>query len=393
MTVAGLIRRSGRTLLGVALGSYSAVLELIFLIWAGPMLLAGKAIPALRPPVFRCARQLTRLELWRLDRFGPHPGVGPFTDRAAVRYLAVRWVVGFLGAIVVLLLLLGLVVAGSMVSAWLTGGSWSMVEDGGGVSTPTVLLAAVPGIVLLYLDITGLKGVADLEVYTARRFLGPTAAEVLQRRVSELSISRAEVVQAVNDERRRIERDLHDGVQQRLVALGLLLSRARNSGDTAKSADLVRQAHEESEQALHDLRDVAWRVYPTVLDQLGLHDVLIDLADRAGIPVSLAYQLRGRPPAATETVAYFVISEAVSNAVKHSGADRLEITVSPLGRPLQDSPESIAVMIMDNGRGGADPGGRGLTGLAGRVAATDGHFEVISPPGGPTTIWAELRCG
>ena len=154
-------------------------------------------------------------------------------------------------------------------------------------------MTLVPGVVLLYLNLMGIVGVADLDARTARRYLGPSTEELLQLRVSELSVSRAEVVQAVNDERRRIERDLHDGVQQRLVALGMLLSRARRSNDADRAADLVRQAHEESQQALHDLREVAWRVYPTVLDQLGLHDVLGDLADRSSIPVRGALRADG----------------------------------------------------------------------------------------------------
>ncbi|MFC0628978.1 sensor histidine kinase [Kribbella deserti] len=497
MSAAELMKQSGRTALGVSVGSLSALIELVFLIVAGPLLLGGKALPGLRRPVYRCARQLTRFELWRLRRYLGRDDVRTYTDRGAVSYLAVRWLVGLLGAVVMLLLLLGLTVAVSMISAWITGGSWGYIEEGDDRVTHKVLLSAsIPGVVLLYLDVMGLLGVADLEAFIATRYLGPSANDLLRRRVSELSASRAEVVQAVNDERRRIERDLHDGVQQRLVALGLLLSRARHSKDPAKAADLVRQAHEESEQALHDLRDVAWRVYPTVLDQLGLHDVLVDVADRAGIPVTLRYELDGRPPASTETVAYFVIAEAVSNAVKHSGADRVEITVTgnsstratygltssaavtaansstttqtsapaivgavstPAGTtspgsqpgPGTNSPphgpapsgsavptsgtdhpdhaddtgpanstgdkgrtdrvggrggknggesaiarlNSITVTVVDNGRGGADPAGRGLTGLAGRVAATDGRFSVTSPLGGPTTVRAELPCG
>jgi signal transduction histidine kinase len=233
--------------------------------------------------------------------------------------------------------------------------------------------------------VMGIAGIADLDVWTARRHLAPSVEEVLARRVSELALSRAEVVQVVNDERRRIERDLHDGVQQRLVALGMLLSRALRTDDPTHATDLVRQAHEEAQQALGDLREVAWRVYPTVLDQFGLHDVLAVLAERSSIPVTLRYELAGRPPATTETVAYFVVSEAVSNAAKHSGAGRIEIVVA-------GGDDQILVTVTDDGRGGADPAGRGLSGLAGRVAATDGHFVVRSPPGGPTVVRAELLC-
>ena len=386
----GLARRGLRTTVGVGLGSLTAAVELVFLIGAGVALLAALAAPRrenrVRAGLFRCARQLAGIEHRRLTRYHRVDEIGPYSGRAAFAYLTVRWLIGLLGALVLALLAFGLVVTGTMLSAWVFGGAWGFIENEDQVSTTTVAVTLVPGVVLLYLNLMGIVGVADLDARTARRYLGPSTEEVLQLRVSELSVSRAEVVRAVNDERRRIERDLHDGVQQRLVALGMLLSRARRSNDADRAADLVRQAHEESQQALHDLREVAWRVYPTVLDQLGLHDVLGDLADRSSIPVVVQYELTERPPAATETVAYFVISEAVSNAVKHSGAGRIHIAVAP-------GNGSLVVMITDDGKGGADPAGRGLTGLAGRVAATDGSFSVESPAGGPTVVRAELPCG
>lgn len=186
-------------------------------------------------------------------------------------------------------------------------------------------------------------------------------------------------------------------MQQRLVALGLLLSRARRAKDPGHAAELVRQAHEASEQALDDLRSVAWRVYPTVLDQLGLRDVIAVLAERSSIPIVLRYELPERPPAATETVAYFFISEALTNAAKHSGARQIEITVRRLGASPDDPAGAgegarALITVVDDGRGGADPRGRGLTGLAGRVTASEGTFSIHSPAGGPTTLSAELPC-
>jgi signal transduction histidine kinase len=385
----GWSRRSALTLTGVALGSGTAVAEFGFLLLAGAGLVGVLASPRSRDRIIgrvhRCARQLATLEQRRLARFHRVTDLGPFSDRSAYRYVAVRWLVGLFGGLILLLLLLGLVVAGSMLSAWLVGGQWGFIEAGGRVTTEVMVGAAVPGAVLAYLIVMGIAGIADLDVWTARRHLAPSVEEVLARRVSELALSRAEVVQVVNDERRRIERDLHDGVQQRLVALGMLLSRALRTDDPAHGTDLVRQAHEEAQQALGDLREVAWRVYPTVLDQFGLHDVLAVLAERSSIPVTLRYELAGRPPATTETVAYFVVSEAVSNAAKHSGAGRIEIVVA-------GGDDQILVTVTDDGRGGADPAGRGLSGLAGRVAATDGRFVVRSPPGGPTVVRAELLC-
>ncbi|MEV6281463.1 histidine kinase [Kribbella sp. NPDC051770] len=400
---APLLGRSLRTLAGVTLGALLALAELVFLVGCGLGLVPIVAVPRSRRAVLglthRCARQLAGLERRRLAAFHDVHDLGPYGARQAFGYVARRWPLGLFGGLVVLVLVFGLAVAGSMLSAWIFGGTWGFIEeDGGRVSTATIAVAAIPGLVLLYLNVMGIAGVSQLDAALARRHLTPSTEDVLAQRVSELTLSRTEVVQVVNDERRRIERDLHDGVQQRLVALGLLLSRARRSRDPDRAADLVRQAHEESEQALADLRDVAWRVYPTVLDQLGLEDVVRVLAERSSIPVTLSYDLPTRPPAPVETAVYFVISEALTNATKHSGAERIRITVqatapaAAFGFTPATEPTSVVVTVTDDGRGGADPRGRGLTGLAGRVAAYDGTFTIDSPPGGPTTIRAELPC-
>jgi len=382
--------RAGTTLTGVVLGATLAGLELAFLLVASAGLLPVVALPRSRPRVVgfvhRCARQLAVLEQRRLSRYHQLHTLGPYSDRAAFRYIARRWPIGLLGGFVLLLLLLGVVVALSMITAWVFGGHWSFIEEEGGVSIESLMAVALPGVLLLYLNVMGIIGVPVLDARLAQRYLAPSTEEMLAQRVSELTLSRAEVVEVVNDERRRIERDLHDGVQQRLVALGLLLSRARRTKDPARAAELVRQAHEASEQALDDLREVAWRVYPTVLDQLGLRDVIAVLAERSSIPVTLHYDLPERPPVAVETVAYFVVSEAVTNAAKHSGANKISISIT-------QSADRVTVVVSDDGHGGADPAGRGLSGLAGRVAAGDGVFTVDSPAGGPTRVKAELPCG
>ncbi|ADB34263.1 histidine kinase [Kribbella flavida DSM 17836] len=406
-----LLTRSGRTLTGVTLGSLLALVEMLLAGVAVLFLLPAVAAPRSRGRLLavlhRCAGQLAAVEQRRLARFHATGDLGPYSGRQAFGYVVRRWPLGLLGGFVLMLLLFGLLVAASMVSAWILGGSWAFIEEGEGrVSTATMATVAIPGLVLLYLAVMGIVGVAELDVRLARQHLTPSAEDVLSRRVSELTLSRKEVVQVVNEERRRIERDLHDGVQQRLVALGLLLSRARRTSDPAVAAELVRQAHEESQQALGDLRDVAWRVYPTALDQLGLRDVLAVLAERSGIPITLRYDLADRPPAPIETVAYFVVSEALTNATKHSAATRIDISLTAQSctgdrvepalaedPPPRDTPGRIVVTVTDDGKGGADPGGRGLTGLAGRVAASEGTFTVDSPPGGPTTIKAELPCG
>ncbi|NUR85006.1 MAG: sensor histidine kinase, partial [Nonomuraea sp.] len=151
-------------------------------------------------------------------------------------------------------------------------------------------------------------------------------------------------------------------------------------------AELLEQAHEQAQQALAELREVAWRVYPSGLDSLGLGEALAGVAERAGIPVRVTCELPERPPMAVETAAYFVVSEAVTNAAKHAAASLVTVDIRKEG-------ETVVVRVTDDGTGGARSSGGGLSGLARRVAALDGTFAVDSPPGGPTAITAVLPCG
>lgn len=252
-----------------------------------------------------------------------------------------------------------------------------------GLLTPLVAYGGLAAVVV----VTPLLalGCAEASVALARRLLGPTDEALLSARVEELTASRAGVVEAVDAERRRIERDLHDGVQQRLVALGMLVGRARRAAarDPANADDLLRQAHDEARHALVELRDVSWTIYPAILDDRGLDAALSALASRAGAPVRVSYRLEERLPARLETAAYFVVSEAVTNAVKHAGAGLIEVTVTALV-------DTTLLVIRDDGCGGANPAGSGLSGLAQRVAAVDGTFRLTSPPGGPTILTVEL---
>ncbi|MGI5212508.1 sensor histidine kinase [Plantactinospora sp. CA-290183] len=369
---------------GVLLGAVTATVELTYLLGLGSVLLVARARPdGRRATVQRIverieagARHLAEVERWRLATFLDSENASDYSGRRAVRYLAVRWAVGMLGGFVLALFGWGVLAGG----VWI----WEAVR---GESTPLILLGQlVLGLVGLFLVVQGTVGLVALDRRLARRFLGPSGREALERRITELATSRAGVVAAVDAERRRIERDLHDGVQQRLVALGLLVGRARRSTDPAKAAELLRQAHEESGRALDELREVAWRVYPTALDNLGLADALARVAERAGLPVRIDYRLTERPPAAVETAAYFVISEAVTNAAKHARATGVDVEVR-----ARDG--WLVVAVVDDGTGGADPGGGGLSGLGRRVAALDGRFRLTSPAGGPTTVVAELPCG
>ncbi|MFC0526566.1 sensor histidine kinase [Phytohabitans kaempferiae] len=360
---------------GVLLGTVTALVELVFLAWAALILIPAWAQPrARRAAVHRIhagARNLCEVERWRLAAFLRTENASDYTGRRAVEYLALRWSAGLLGGLLLLLFLYGVAVGAIWTHDLFTGRS-------------TVLLVVsqiVLGLLGLFLSIQGFIGVAAIERRLARHFLGPSTREMLERRITELSTSRAGVVAAIDAERRRIERDLHDGVQQRLVALGMLLGRARRSADNAA---LLAQAHAETQHLLDELRDVAWRAYPAALDNLGLHEALLRVAERAGVPVRLRYELGERPPTAVETAAYFVVSEAVTNAAKHAYAEEVTVDITRT--------DKLTVRIRDDGIGGADPSGSGLSGLARRVAALDGEFTVDSPAGGPTVIVAELPC-
>jgi signal transduction histidine kinase len=376
---AALIRRSGRVTVGLTIGGASAFLELAFVLVSGLVLV----VPSGRAKVFTLARVLARMEQRRLARYLDAAQQDDYSDRRAWQYLSIRWLVGGLGAGILLFIVSGSIGAALILWQLASGRAPGGDEPASWYDPVTYGLV---GVLLAFVFVQGVIGVAALDRGLAAGILRPDGQELLRRRVSELATSRAEVVEAVTEERRRIERDLHDGVQQRLVALGILLGRARRATDQQHADELLRQAHDESRQALVELREVTWRVYPIALDEAGLHAALESLAERSSIPVRLHYSLGERIPLPVETVAYFVASEALTNAVKHSGASLVTIDVR------RDARTAI-VSIVDDGSGGATMSGGGLTGLARRVAAADGAFTVDSPVGGPTVVTAELPCG
>ncbi|MGW0434661.1 sensor histidine kinase [Micromonospora sp. NPDC003197] len=371
---------------GVALGAVNALFVLLYLISA----VLPYAVLAVAPRdhrlrgrrrLGRVARRLAEYDRRRVERFLGDCPAGVVTDLRAVGYLAARVPLGALGGTVLLLLLYGALMAFAVVVGWIVGRPVDDIE-----ATPFIVAYfAIVGVVLLFLAVQGITGVAALDHRLARALLGPTEKAHYEQRIAVLSAARAEIVAAVDAERRRIERDLHDGVQQRLVALGMLLGRARRATDPAKADDLLQQAHEESAGVLAELREVAWRVYPAALDDGGLTAALEIVAERSPLPVRMTLELPARPGPAIETVAYFVVCEAVTNAAKHSRAHRVEVVVA-------SRDDVVHVKITDDGVGGADPAGSGLAGLHRRVHALDGRIHVHSPAGGPTTITAELPC-
>ena len=254
---------------------------------------------------------------------------------------------------------------------------------------PTTLgLFTVTGVVLLFAAPWVAQAVAAVDVAMARALLGPSNSERLRTRVESLTESRAGAVDAADAERRRIERDLHDGTQQRLVSLAMNLGMARAKfADAPEPArEAIAAAHEEAKQALVELRGFVRGLHPAVLNDRGLDAALSGIAARAPIPVDLRVDVQRRPSATIEAVAYFVVSEALTNVVRHASASRAGVTVERIG-------DRLRVVVSDDGRGGVLPdSGSGLRGLAQRAASVDGTLRIDSPPGRGTMIEVDLPC-
>jgi signal transduction histidine kinase len=248
-----------------------------------------------------------------------------------------------------------------------------------------IIMAA--GIVLLPIAALMVRGTAAASAGLACGLLAPTRKE-LERRVERLRETRAGAVDAARLELERIERDLHDGAQARLVAVAMGLGRAEQklgAGDTGAAAELVSEAREETQRALAELRDLARGIRPALLSERGLREAVTSLAARAGVPTTVICDIGASVPAPVETAAYFVVGEALANVGKHAGAQSAAVRVERRGARLE-------VEVRDDGHGGANPAGSGLTGLRKRVEALDGTLLISSPAGGPTILRAELPC-
>ncbi|WKG07400.1 histidine kinase [Nocardia sp. PE-7] len=331
--------------------------------------------------------RIARVEHRRLTRLLGVRSTGAPKGARAAGYLAVRALVGVLGALVLALSGLGVVVAVAVVYGASTGDAVPIIDatEPGQVSWATVTVLALPGAVLCFLAVQGLVGVVRAEAWCLRRSTRPGQDELAQR-VAQLTTTRAEVVEVIDDERRRIERDLHDGVQQRVVALSILLGRMDRAADEEVRGELQRRAIAETGHILDELREVSWRIYPAMLARDGLRAALEALADRTPVPTRLTVDLDERAPRPVESACYFTASEAITNAIKHSGATAIDVAVERDDR-------TVRLRVRDDGQGGADPTGHGLTGIATRVTALDGTMTVDSPSGGPTIITVEVPCG
>ncbi|NJP53650.1 sensor histidine kinase [Streptomyces sp. SBST2-5] len=286
------------------------------------------------------------------------------------------------------LLALPAILTATPVIVWAIAPDTVMPVPGSPMAEP---VAALPGTAagLFGLLLSAYLGGAltGAQVRVARAPL-PARDEDLRSRVIEPTRSRARLIDVFEAERRRIERDLHDGAQQQLLALTMTLGLAETElrGQDSPAAPLVSRARDEARQALDQLRSLVRGFHPQVLTDHGLPAAVAGLALRNPVPVTVDIDLPRRLPAAVEATACFTVTEALTNATKHSGADRITV----VGR-LHD--DTLTLLITDNGRGGADPAaGAGLQGLADRVALLEGRLVVTSPAGGPAQLRLEVPC-
>jgi len=255
------------------------------------------------------------------------------------------------------------------------------------LTTPTQAWAAAgTGVVVLVLGAYAVMALAGGHATLVRVMLGPYREELYQQ-VTDLTRSRLRLIDAFDVERRRIERDLHDGAQQQLVALAMTLDLAQIELEDAthpEAARLVSRAHEQATATITGLRELIHGIHPPVLTELGLPGAVRDLVDRSPLPVHATVNLPRRLAPSVESAAYFVLAEALTNAGKHSRATQVRLGAHLIGGALE-------LDVVDDGVGGADPTcGTGLVGLGDRVAVVGGRLTLSSPPGGPTTIRATI---
>jgi signal transduction histidine kinase len=271
--------------------------------------------------------------------------------------------------------------------------AYFIVELPGGDEWPInsfthALPVTAAGLLLGLLTVPLVRGLGRMHGSLASSILGLSRTAVLSAETKRLAASRARGVDSAEAERRRIERDLHDGAQQRLVSVAMTLGRAKTKmeSDPDAARELIAEAHTDAKLAISELRDLARGIYPSVLGDRGLDPALSSLISKCPIPVDLSVDVEPRPPTAVESAAYFTVAETLTNIAKHAGATRAQVRVTR-------TDHSVVVEVTDDGRGGAEvrPGG-GLAGLADRAATIDGVVVVVSPVGGPTVIRTELPC-
>jgi signal transduction histidine kinase len=252
------------------------------------------------------------------------------------------------------------------------------------------IAAAIVGLLgLLLLAPWTTVAIGRLNLAAARRLLSRPTEQIAEERAQVAESQRVAAVDSAEAERRRIERDLHDGTQARLTALAMDLGRARERMDVDPDGarQLVAEAHEEVKATIKELRDLVRGIHPAILEDRGLDAALSAVVARSPIPVRLDVDLHARLDPSVESTAYFVVSEALANVAKHSGASTASVSIARRA-------DRLVIEIRDDGEGGADATkGTGLRGLHDRVTALGGWMQVVSPAGGPTTLFVEVPCG
>lgn len=261
-----------------------------------------------------------------------------------------------------------------------------VAEVGPGAGSFALAAAGLVGLVVVAPWVS--LALSNLQGGLARRTVGTLSEAAVADRLQRAELQRSAAVGSAEAERRRIERDLHDGAQQRLVALAANLGAAREklTSDPEAGQALVADAHEEAKAALKEIRDLVRGIHPVILEDRGLDAALSAVIARSPVPVHLDVHATPRPPAEVESAAYFVVSEALTNVARHAQATRAHVSVARAG-------DRLVIEVRDDGVGGADASrGTGLQGLRERITGMGGDLQVISPPGGPTTISVELPC-
>lgn len=374
-------------------GLGTAVLAPFVLLW---LVLAPGGVGALH--------SLAGVERARLARWGPEvvaPAPPPARLRAAVtdpttrrelrwlvRHLAVGLPLGILG----FLLPVVAVRDTAFPLYWRLApknATATSIGIGNAHSWPDALAVTLLGVGWIAIILGLAPGMARLQAGPGRRLLSAGPDADLSLRIAELTATRAGALDAHATELRRIERSLHDGTQNRIVTVTVLLGAARRmvARDPAGADELLERAQSAAEQALAELRTVARSILPPVLADRGLAGALTGLAAESAVPCSVDVEMSRRCAASVEATAYFVVAEALTNIAKHSGAEKAGVTVRAAG-------DRLVLTVSDDGRGGADEhGGSGLTGIRHRVAAHDGTLHLTSPSSGPTVLKVELPCG
>ncbi|MDQ7810508.1 sensor domain-containing protein [Amycolatopsis sp. A133] len=375
-----------------------AVAALLWLLGAAVLCLAGVGL-LLVPAGLRLLRVVADRERARLAILPPPPV--PRELRAALADTAVRRELGWLGCHSTLGTLLGLtaltlpvdVMHDASFPLWWRFVPPSSATPAQGFFTATnwrdAVVICLFGVATLVVTVLVLPVLARCQEWPGKRLLAPARGTDLALRVAELTATRAAALDAHAVELRRIERSLHDGTQNRLVAVNVLLGAAKRAlaRDPAAAEEIIGRAQDAGEQALAELRGVVRSILPPVLTERSLPDALTALAADCPVTCRIDTDLPGRPAVSVQVTAYFVVAEALTNVARHSGASAATVR-------LRHERDRVHVEVTDDGRGGAaEDAGSGLVGIRRRVEAHDGTFALASPAGGPTTLVVSLPCG